>query len=98
MLYQGPKQHKGLKFRKKTFGFSIKKGGGLNPLRVHKEGPKSMDGQALDLTKQRKEKSPIQPSKVRNITGEPGEKIGPEYLGIPWSLGSSGCAVRPGWD
>ena len=60
MLYQDPKQHKGLKSRKKkkkAFGLSIKKGGGLNPLRVHKKGPKSMGGQDLDLMKQRKEKS-----------------------------------------
>ena len=31
-------------------------GGGPNPLRVHKVGLKSMDGQTLDLTKPRKEK------------------------------------------
>ena len=44
--------------KKNAFGLSIKKGRGLNPLRVHKKGPKSMGGQDLDLMKQRKEKSP----------------------------------------
>ena len=55
MLCQGPKQYKGLKSRKKkrkkkAFGFLIKKkeGGGR---------PKSMDGQALDLTKKKGKKN-----------------------------------------
>ena len=66
-----------------------KKGEGLNPLRVHKKGTKSMDGQALGLTKQRKEKSPTQPSKVRKISGEPRENTSLGYLGFlgawdPW--------------
>ena len=54
MLYQSPKQRKGLKSRKK---FGLSKGGGPNPLRVHRKGPKPMDRQALDLTKQRKEEA-----------------------------------------
>ena len=46
MLYQGPKQSKGLKPRKnKAFGLPIRKRRGLNPLRAHKEGPKAMNGQ-----------------------------------------------------
>jgi len=36
--------------------------------------------------------------KGKKITREPGEKTGPGYLGIPRSLGSSGCEARPGWD
>ena len=92
MLCQGPKQYKGLKSRKKkrkkkAFGFLIKKKGGR---------PKSMDGQALDLTKKRKEKVQPSPQKSGKIVGEPEEKTRPRYLGIPRSLGSSRCAVRPG--
>ena len=41
-----------------------------------------MDRQALELMKQRKEKSPAQPSKVKKITGELKEKTGPGYLGF----------------
>ena len=93
MLCQGPKQYKGLKSRKKkrkkkAFGFLIiKKKGGR---------PKSMDGQALDLTKKRKEKVQPSPQRSGKIVGEPEEKTRPRYLGIPRSLGSSRCAVRPG--
>ena len=60
ILYQNPKQHKGLKSRK-HLGFH--KGRGPNPLKVHRKGPKPMDGQALDLMKQRKEE--VQPSPQR---------------------------------
>ena len=49
MLCQSPKQYKELK------SFGLSKGGGPNPLRVHRKGPKPINGQALDLTKQRKE-------------------------------------------
>ena len=55
-----------------------------------------MDGQALDLTKKRKEK--VQPNLQRSgkIARELGEKTRSRYLGIPRSLGSSRCAVRLG--
>jgi len=46
--------------------------------------------------KQRKEKNPAQPLKVRKITGEPRKRTGPRYLGIPRSLGSSGHAAKSG--
>ena len=89
MLCQGPKQYKGLKSRKKkkAFGFLIKKKGGR---------PKSMDGQALDLTKKRKETVQPNPQRSGKIARELGEKTRPRYLGIPRSLGSSRCAVRLG--
>ena len=46
MLYQGPKQNKVLKPKKnKVFRLSIRKKRGPNPSRVHKEGPKSTNGQ-----------------------------------------------------
>ena len=94
MLYQSLKQSKGLKSRK-AFGLSIKKGEGPNPLRVNRKGPKPMNGQALDLTKQREEE--VQPSpQGKKITRKPKEKAGPGYLGIPKGLGSSGCTARPG--
>ena len=75
------------KKKKKAFGFLIKKKGGR---------PKSMDGQALDLTKKRKEKVQPNPQRSGKIARELGEKTRPRYLGIPRSLGSSRCAVRLG--
>ena len=50
-----------------------------------------MNGQVLDLTKQRKEE--VQPSpQGTKIAGESREKVELRYLGIPRSLGSSGYA------
>ena len=46
--------------------------------------------------KGKKKSNPV--LKGKKIIREPGEKIGPGYLGIPNSLGSLGCAARPSWD
>ena len=46
---------------------------GPNPLRVHKEGPKSMNGQVLDLIKQRKEKAQSSPQRSKKSLGSLGE-------------------------
>ena len=77
-LHQGPNQRKGAKSRNFFFffGFSIKKKKrrkGPNPLRVHKEGPKSMNGQVLDLIKQRKEKAQSSPQRSKKSLGSLGE-------------------------
>jgi len=94
MLCQSLKQYKRLKSRKE-FGLSIKKGEGPNLLRVNRKGPKLMNGQALDLVKQREEE--VQPSpQGKKIAGELREKTRPGYLGIPRGLGSSRCTVRLG--
>ena len=55
-----------------------------------------MDGQALDLTKKRKEKVQPNPQRSGKIARELGEKTRPRYLGIPRSLGSSRCALSLG--
>ena len=48
------KQHKKIEIQE-PLGLSMKRQD-LNPLKVNRKGPKPMNGQTLDLTKQRKKK------------------------------------------
>ena len=55
-----------------------------------------MSGQALGLTKQRKEK--LSPDLKGKIAGNPKRKVELGYLRIPKGLGSLGYATGPSWD